>query len=48
MDRGESSDDVTIVEHLPKNETTKLTMDRGVNRCSVFSIIGHVTLIKLL
>ena len=31
MDRCESSDDVTVVEHLPKNETTKLTMDRGVN-----------------
>ena len=44
-----------VVEHLTKkNERMKLTMDRhavggeGVNRHSVFSILAHVTLIKIL
>ena len=38
----------TVVEHLPKNGSMKLTMDRGVNRCTVFPILAHVTLIKIL
>ena len=36
-----------VVEHLPKNGSMQLTMDRGVNRCTVFSTLAHVTLIKI-
>ena len=31
----------TVVEHLPRNGSMKLTMDRGVNRYTVFSILAH-------
>ena len=30
----------TVVEHLPKNGSMKLTVDKGVNRCTVFSILA--------
>ena len=45
MNRAESSDDVHANGASSKNGSMKLTMDREVNRCTVFS---HVTLIKIL
>ena len=53
MDRGESSDDVDgSGESSKKNGRMNLTMGTvgaggRVNRCSVFSELAHVTLIKI-
>ena len=44
-----------VAEHLQKNGSVKLKMEQAynwgrgaANRCSVFSILAHVTLIRIL
>ena len=49
MDRGESSDNVDGSGASSKKKRKYETDNgQGVNRCTVFSIIAHVTLIKIL